>query len=229
MVDGSTRTESVRGRAQALVVLLGIALVLYWTFQGTGFWLNAQLSGVRSGAAGLETLRQAVTIQGTVVALYVPTVLAAAVTAGMWVARAHRNATALVPGSQRFPRGLAAWSVVIPLANLVLVPMTVTDLWRASRPGRPANPRGPVGLVRAWTASAVLSFAVFIGGGVYRVSSSRLDDVALTNAGTVLLVILGTTTIVLFARTVLRISAWQEGRTVEPPARDGVASDPQTT
>jgi hypothetical protein len=59
--------------------------------------------------------------------------LAVAVLWFVWQYRAHANMRALVPGTRFRPLwGLASW--VIPGANLVLAPMAMRELWRASNP-----------------------------------------------------------------------------------------------
>jgi len=51
----------------------------------------------------------------------------------VWQYRAHANMRALLPGTRFRPLwGLASW--VIPGANLVLAPLAVRELWRASNP-----------------------------------------------------------------------------------------------
>jgi uncharacterized protein DUF4328 len=123
----------------------------------------------------------------------------------VWVWRARTNAEILSAAPQRLSR---CWSVgcwFVPIANLVLPPRVLADIWAASCT---AEHLPWIRLVRAWWVA--LWTSVVIGVLIVLVA----EDVA----GLVVAVLLGLFTVAghaaagLFAATVLKISAGQTGR-----------------
>jgi hypothetical protein len=99
--------------------------------------------------------------------------VAVAVLWAIWQYRAHANVRALVPGARFRPLwGLASW--VIPGANLVLAPLAMRELWRASNPDVEDWRRARTTpllwlwwlLILAGLSLAVWSLLPMFGGGV---------------------------------------------------------------
>jgi len=75
----------------------------------------------------------------------------------VWLDRARANAEVISSWRQRFGRGWAVGAWFVPLANVVLVPMVVGDIFRDSG-GRPD------GLVGAWWAAMLAAVALDVYG-----------------------------------------------------------------
>lgn len=75
----------------------------------------------------------------------------------VWLHRARVNAEVISSWRQRFGRGWTVGAWFVPLANVVLVPMVVGDIFRDSG-GRPN------GLVGAWWAAMLGAFALDVYG-----------------------------------------------------------------
>ena len=99
--------------------------------------------------------------------------VAVAVLWAIWQYRAHANVRALVSGARFRPLwGLASW--VIPGANLVLAPLAMRELWRASNPDEEDWRRARTTpllwlwwlLILAGLSLAVWSLLPVVGGGV---------------------------------------------------------------
>lgn len=154
--------------------------------------------------------------------------LVAGVTTIAWTVVARRNAER-IPGER--PRWAAAWSVlawIVPLANVVLAPLVLIDLGRASGvPGRTARP------VAVWIAAVVIGVVVhfvalpFAGLHIVDPTDTAATAAAVSDARTTAIfstvqALLDLVAGVALAVTVRRISAAQDRAASE--VRESVAA-----
>ncbi|MFE6050724.1 DUF4328 domain-containing protein [Kitasatospora sp. NPDC056446] len=130
-----------------------------------------------------------------------------------WLWRARINAESLGgPGSQRRARGWTVGAWITPVANLWIPYRIVTDIWKASAPGRSAP--GP--LLAVWWGAWVVGGMVGRSYTYLVMKDSLTEDdlrraVYLATVSTAFDVLAG----VLVLYTVSRISGWQTQRRAE--------------
>ncbi len=140
--------------------------------------------------------------------------LGVALAALLWIWRARLNAEVLSPVPPRLSRWWSVGCWFVPIANVVLPPLVLLDIWAASCAGRdPRDGYVPgIRLVRAWwvaqwTCVVIVALIVLVGERVVSIMGYRVDH---QMAGlTILLAVVGHGAAALFAAVVLKISADQ--------------------
>jgi hypothetical protein len=131
----------------------------------------------------------------------------------LWIWRARANAEVLSAVPPRLSRWWSVGCWFVPIANLVLPPRVLVDIWAASCAGGERRGGAWIRLVRAWwvaqwTCVILVVLIVLVAEGVVAIDGDRMD-------GLVVAVLLGLLAVVghgaaaLFAATVLKISADQ--------------------
>jgi hypothetical protein len=137
-----------------------------------------------------------------------------------WLYRARVNSEAISPATPQPARGWTVGGWFVPVANLVLAPMIVMAVSRASSPSRHDR---STGLVAGWWLAFLASWSVALIAGQYRDQgkAARSLDPYLTAA------VLNTVESVLIlasagllAAIILRISRWQEDQLGAPDRTD---------
>jgi hypothetical protein len=98
----------------------------------------------------------------------------------VWLYRARVNAEVISTWRQRFGRGWTVGAWFVPLANVVLVPMVVGDVFRDSG-GRPD------GLVGAWWTAVLGAFALDVYGTITGVTTKAAAVAFTIEAGVTLI------------------------------------------
>ncbi|MFF2141575.1 DUF4328 domain-containing protein [Kitasatospora sp. NPDC058190] len=208
---GAQRHRAVVGLGVAATVLI-LATLVYDVLLTVADWrVYLVVEDYLAGKATADEVLAADDFSGNFTLM---TGLAVMVAAGLvfmvWLWRARINAERLAGrGSQRRARAwvVAGWTV--PVANLWVPYQVVSDVWRASSPGRKASR----GLISVWWAAWVLG-GVISRAYLYLVEKDRLTEDDLRQAA-----VLSTVTLVadLVAGAVIihvlnRISSWQTQR-----------------
>ncbi|HEU5486048.1 MAG TPA: DUF4328 domain-containing protein [Microlunatus sp.] len=215
----------VRGLATAANVLIGVVCIadLYRTWTAwNAYFVVADYSADRSGRDGDDLIASDNAVQAASSALWLTSVAAAAVFL-TWLWRARVNSERLSPVMHRMPRGWTIGAWFCPIVNLWFPRRIVDDVWRASRPGVPADqrlieplPLSP--LVRVWWFALISSYIVLFLGGLSfpswdAVVVDYFETVAVYSTFSTLLVI---TAGVLLIKVVRQITEWQSTPRVTP-------------
>ncbi|MFI7678664.1 DUF4328 domain-containing protein [Actinophytocola sp. NPDC049390] len=146
--------------------------------------------------------------------LMVLALLATAAVFLTWLWRTRLNAERLCRAEHRLPRGWTVGAWFVPVVNLWFPMRIVTDVWRTSRPGVPADTYRVDGLaqsplVHAWWYTLLANVAVLV---VLRVETRSVVTVDVLRAAalygtvsTVLLVVAA----VLLSQVIRQITRWQ--------------------
>jgi len=136
----------------------------------------------------------------------------------LWIWRARANAEVLSPVPPRLSRWWSVGCWFVPIANLVLPPRVLVDIWTASCAGRDPRDgcRPSIRLVRAWWVAQLTCVVLVVltwlaGEGVIGITG--YSDVRQVAALIILLAVVGHGATALFAAIVLKISAVQTLRT----------------
>jgi hypothetical protein len=151
MVEHPGPRRSVRAvglAASAAVLTAAVARVFAASVAGWGTYQSYSAADDESGMGGL--LRTAA-IAGVLNYL---TMAVAGVLVLVWLYRARVNAETISPVPPRLGRGWTVGAWFVPIANLVLVPMVVAEVWRAST-ARSGRPTGVTTTVTAWWLAVV--------------------------------------------------------------------------
>jgi Domain of unknown function (DUF4328) len=131
----------------------------------------------------------------------------------VWLYRARANAEASEV-RLRLGRGWTIGAWFVPLANLVLPWVVVSDVWRASAP----IARRGAGLVTAWWAAVLAAWG--LDAAVMVLALTGDDAIAAVRTGAVLSTVEGLVTVLaagLIVAVVMQISGWQRGPANERP------------
>lgn len=174
--------------------------------------ITANFVGWASYSVG-GNLSELMDVTDTVIVLSLATFGALAVAGVLflvWLYRVRINAETMTPEELRLSRGWTIGDWFVPIANLVLAPMVVADVWRASAPAT----RRRAGLVIAWWTTVLtgwgLNYAAAASRNIGSTGQARLDAlhaVAVWHSIESVFTIAATG---LILAIILRVSRWQE-------------------
>lgn len=158
--------RSIRGRASALLWLLGMGIAL--SVIAVASDLLEALLLLRIAGAGEWSEAEAISNdirQGVIGGIQVLLFLVTAIVWLAWFSRAYRNLPALGARNLRFKPGWAIGAWFVPFLNLVRPKAITDDIWRASDPQAPPVQDGLKGrkvslVLHLWWALFVISFVL---------------------------------------------------------------------
>ena len=171
------------GAAAALIAVAAIARAVTVTNAGWTRYGAMQRVGGGVGLGGYADSIRAIKASIIGMGLAAIVLLVAGVVFLLWLYRARVNAEMLAVRPQRLGRGWTVGAWFVPLGNIVLPPLVVADVWRASS-GRSS------GLVAAWWTAVLGAWALDVCGtvsGVY----TKVAAVAFTIEAAVTLIAAG--------------------------------------
>mgnify|MGYP002652538314 CR=1 FL=1 len=231
-----TRFRPVRGLGRTAIGLFSAALVLHLATLVTD-WQIYRIIDKHAGLDSVPYERYAdaynayvddhnswVLLNNIVAIVGLLAAAAGAIVFLVWIWKARRNAEYLCAAKHRLPRAFTVASWMIPLFGVILAPMVLDDIGRASSPKTP--PRAPKLRANVITALAVLWIVLQIPavlslmlGTIARNNARRLVDpdvaiagMAFTGVGLILL----TGATVAFMVAIAKIGNWQTMRAATP-------------
>jgi hypothetical protein len=171
------------GAAAALIAAAAIARAVAVTNAGWTRYDVMQRVEAGIGVGGYADSIRSIKASTIGMGLAVIVLLVAGVVFLCWLYRARVNAEMLAGHPQRLGRGWTIGAWFVPLGNVVLPPMVVADIWRASS-------RRSSGLVAAWWTAVLSAWALDVYGMVIG-GHSKVAAVAFTIEAAVTLIAAG--------------------------------------